>query len=103
MNLFNVPPGEGTKRFGRLDIMASNFLQSTRDHRFILKEWLDLNKVLTTERYQNGYGVDDVDFILDNALKVAKEVVAPTNDDGDNLHAVFENGRVRLVFLYNFH
>jgi hypothetical protein len=76
--------------------MASNFLQSTRDHRFILKEWLDLNKVLTTERYQNGYGVDDVDFILDNALKVAKEVVAPTNDDGDNLHAVFENGQVRV-------
>ena len=63
--------------------MASNFLQSTRDHRFILKEWLDLNKVLTTERYQNGYGVDDVDFILDNALKVAEKWL-PTNDDGDN-------------------
>ena len=69
--------------------MAANFIQSTRDHRFILKEWLDLNKVFETERFKNGYGIDDLDFILDNAIKVAREVVAPTNDDGDSLHAVF--------------
>ena len=76
--------------------MAANFIQSTRDHRFILKEWLDLNKVFETERFKNGYGIDDLDFILDNAIKVAREVVAPTNDDGDSLHAVFENGKVTV-------
>lgn len=80
----------------RLDSMATNFIQSTRDHRFILKEWLDLSKVFETERFKNSYGIDDVDFILDNALKVAKEVIAPTNDDGDQQHAVFENGKVTV-------
>ena len=76
--------------------MAANFIQSTRDHRFILKEWLDLSKVFETERFKNGYSVDDLDFILDNAIKVAREVIAPTNDDGDTLHAVFENGTVTV-------
>lgn len=76
--------------------MASNFLQSTRDHRFILKEWLDMSRVFGTERYQNSYGVDDLDMILDNALKVAREVVAPTNDDGDSIHAVYTQGSVQV-------
>ncbi len=76
--------------------MASNFLQSTRDHRFILKEWLDMNKVFECERFKDAYGMDDIEFILDNALKVAKEVIAPTNDDGDTQHAVFENGKVTV-------
>lgn len=76
--------------------MASNFIQSTREHRFILKEWLDLDKVFQTERFKDTYGIDDIDFILENALKVAKEIVAPTSDDGDQQHAVFENGKVTV-------
>lgn len=76
--------------------MASNFLQSTRDHRFILKEWLDMDKVFATDRFKDAYGLDDIDFILDNAFKVAKEVIAPTNDDGDTLHAVFADGKVTV-------
>ncbi|HEX3011607.1 MAG TPA: acyl-CoA dehydrogenase [Syntrophomonadaceae bacterium] len=76
--------------------MASNFLQSTRDHRFILKEWLDMSRVFDTERYKNSYGVDDLDMILDNALKVAREVVAPTNDEGDSIHATYNQGEVKV-------
>lgn len=49
--------------------MSSNFINSTRDHKFILKEWLDLSQVFATERFKDGYTVDDIDFILDNALK----------------------------------
>lgn len=74
--------------------MASNFIQSTRDHKFILKEWLDMSRVFESERYQNSYGVDDLDMILDNALKVAREVVAPTNDEGDSMHARYDRGNV---------
>lgn len=40
--------------------MPSNFMNSTRDHKFILKEWLDLNAVLTTERFKDGYTLDDM-------------------------------------------
>lgn len=74
--------------------MASNFMYSTRDHKFILKEWLDMSKIFATDRFKDGYTVDDIDSILENAYKVAKEVVAPTNDDGDTQHAVFKDGKV---------
>lgn len=80
--------------------MATNFIYSTRDHKFILKEWLDLSRVLETDRYKNSYSIDDIDPILDNALKVAREVLAPCNDDGDTLHAKFENGQVKVPPSY---
>ncbi|MGE5397145.1 MAG: acyl-CoA dehydrogenase [Chitinophagales bacterium] len=76
--------------------MASNFIFSSRDHKFILKEWLDVNQVFQTDRYKDSYTVDDIDAVLDNALKVAKEVIAPTNDEGDSLHACFDNGKVTV-------
>ncbi len=74
--------------------MASNFLYSTREQKFILKEWLDMSKVFEAGRFQGGYGVDDIDSILENAMKIAKEVIAPTSEDGDNLHAVYKDGKV---------
>ena len=76
--------------------MASNFLYSTRDQKFILKEWLDMSKVFEAGRFQGGYSVDDIDSILENAMKIAKEAVAPTNDDGDTIHAVYKNGKVTV-------
>lgn len=76
--------------------MTANFLYSSRDHKFILKEWLDMSRVFSTEHFQDTYSLDDVDAILDYAFKAAKEVVAPSNTDGDNLHARFENGRVSV-------
>lgn len=74
--------------------MSSTFINTTRDHKFILKEWLDMNTIFNTERFKDGYSVDDLDFILDNALKGAKEVVAPSNVDSDQIGAKYENGKV---------
>lgn len=74
--------------------MSSNFIGSTRDHKFILKEWLDLNKVFNTDRFKDSYSVDDIDFILDNAFKGAKEVIAPTCEDSDKIGAKFDKGKV---------
>ncbi len=74
--------------------MSSNFMNTTRDQKFILKEWLDMNKVFETERFKGGYSVDDLDFILDNALKGAKEMVAPGCADSDQIGLKFENGQV---------
>ncbi|CFX29202.1 Acyl-CoA dehydrogenase/oxidase C-terminal [Syntrophomonas zehnderi OL-4] len=72
--------------------MSANFINSTRDHKFILKEWLNLEQVLATPRFKGGYSVDDIDFILDNALKGAREVVAPTCEEADQIGSRFENG-----------
>ena len=74
--------------------MAANFVYSTREHKFILKEWLDMSRVFGKGRFEGGYSLDDVDSILENAMKIAKEVVAPTNEDGDKQHAVYKNGKV---------
>ncbi|MCL6478421.1 MAG: acyl-CoA dehydrogenase [Peptococcaceae bacterium] len=74
--------------------MASSFIYSNRDHKFILKEWLDMEKVFSFEAFKDIYGMEDVDMILDQGLKVAREIVAPTNIDGDRIGAKFENGKV---------
>ncbi|HZK43501.1 MAG TPA: acyl-CoA dehydrogenase [Syntrophomonadaceae bacterium] len=76
--------------------MASNFLYSTRDHKFILTEWLDMEKVLAFDFYKDYYAVEDIDMILEQALKVAKEVVAPTRDDGETIQATFADGKVTV-------
>jgi len=76
--------------------MASNFIYSSRDHKFIIKEWLDGEKILGLKRFKNLFSIDDVDGILDQALKVCKDIVAPTNDDGDIIKAVFKDGKVTV-------
>lgn len=77
--------------------MSSNFMNSSRDHKFILKEWLDLNAVFATERFKDGYTLEDIDFILDNALKGAKEVVGPTCEDADKIGSRYENGQAFMT------
>lgn len=53
-----------------------------------------MEKVLSFDFYKDYYSVDDIDMILEQALKVAKEVVAPTRDDNDAIGAIFEDGKV---------
>jgi alkylation response protein AidB-like acyl-CoA dehydrogenase len=77
--------------------MASNFIFSSRDHRFILKEWLDTGKVLSFDAFKDYYSLEDIDNILEQALKVAKEVVAPTRDDNENQPAQFRDGAVKVA------
>jgi alkylation response protein AidB-like acyl-CoA dehydrogenase len=76
--------------------MASKFLFSNRDHKFIIKEWLDGKKILELNRFKEFLSIDDVDGILDQSLKMSREVVAPTNDDGDTIGAVFKDGKVTV-------
>ncbi len=74
--------------------MSSTLENTTRDQKFILKEYLDLNKILETERFKDGYSIDDVDSILINGLKVAKEVIDPGCKDSDEIGCKFQEGKV---------
>ena len=76
--------------------MATNFLYSTRDHKFILKEWLDLEKILSAERYRDYYSVDDVEMILNEALRASRDMVAVSNDENDDPGCIYDNGKVRV-------
>lgn len=71
----------------------ADFIADNRDHKFICKEWLNLEPIFHTERYKD-WSVDDLDMLIDQMLKVAKEVVAPANKDGDTIHAQFKDGKV---------
>ena len=76
--------------------MASNYIYSSRDHKFILKEWLDMGKVFSFDAFKDYYSVDDIDNILDQALKVAREVTAPSRDDNEGIQAQFNEGKVTV-------
>lgn len=73
---------------------ATNFLYDLRDAKFILKEWLDLDKLLSNNAFKDYYSVDDVDAFLDVAFKLARDVVAPINEDCDVIGAQFVDGKV---------
>lgn len=74
--------------------MATNYLFNHRDHKFIFKEWLDMEKLFSLEAYRDYYSSEDIDTYLDLALKIAKEVLAPTNDEADTMHAQLKDGQV---------
>lgn len=70
------------------------FKYNIRDLKFILKEWLPTEEVLGCDRFKEYFGIDDVDPILTEAYKVAREVVSPINAEGDKNPVQFENGVV---------
>lgn len=76
--------------------MASNYLYNTRDHKFIFNEWLDMEPIMSSPRYSQYFGVEDIDTILDQALKVARDIVASAKDEGSEIGARFENGKVTV-------
>ncbi len=67
---------------------------NVRDLKFILKEWLPTEEVLACDRFKEYFGIDDVDPIMTEAYKVAREVVSPINAEGDKNPVTFENGIV---------
>jgi alkylation response protein AidB-like acyl-CoA dehydrogenase len=70
------------------------FKYNVRDLKFILKEWLPTEEVLACDRFKEYFGIEDVDPILTEAYKVAREVVSPINAEGDKNPVKFENGIV---------
>lgn len=69
------------------------YLDDVRDIRFNLFEWLPLDELLKTKRY-GGYERDDLSMIIDEALKMAKGELAPTNEEGDRVGAQFIDNKV---------
>jgi alkylation response protein AidB-like acyl-CoA dehydrogenase len=75
--------------------MASNFAYlNTRDFEFIAQEWLPTEQVFAYEDFADYYSKDDVRSILEPFRKMVKEVVEPTNEDGNSNPCTFANGKV---------
>lgn len=74
--------------------MAAKYSYNTRDMKFILKEWLPVEEVFNYDKYRDYYSKDDLDMLLDQMNKVARDVIAPTNDEGENNPPHIEDGKV---------
>jgi len=73
---------------------AGNFIFDTRDSRFILKEWLDLDKLLSYDAYKDYYTKEDADTFIDVVYKICRDVVGPANAECDEIGVKFVDGKV---------
>ncbi|MEM7483486.1 MAG: acyl-CoA dehydrogenase C-terminal domain-containing protein [Acidobacteriota bacterium] len=65
-----------------------------RDMKFVLHELLEVEKLAALPGYEEATA-DTIDAIIEEAGKVAEEVLFPLNQPGDREGCVFENGVVR--------
>ena len=66
-----------------------------RDIKFQLFEWLDTGKLLEYERF-GDWDLEQMDMIVDEALKIAQEQMASCNEDGDRIGAQWNDGVVTM-------
>jgi len=76
--------------------MGLNFFKrGNRDVQFVLKEHLEVHKLLEYDVY-NQFSMDDFDMILEQAMKIAHDELAPTFQDSDRDGCCFEDGKVKV-------
>jgi hypothetical protein len=46
-----------------------------------MKEWLDMDKLLSCDGYKDYYGADDIDAFLEVNAKISRDVICPANKD----------------------
>ena len=73
---------------------GNTFVYDRRDLQFVLKEWLDSDKLFSLPAYRDCYNRDDIDSILDTAYKICRNEIAPLNEDADKTGARFVDGKV---------
>jgi alkylation response protein AidB-like acyl-CoA dehydrogenase len=76
------------------------FQADMRDMKFQLFDWLPTAQLLGHERFAQ-WEPADVDMVLDEALKLAEEQLAPANAEGDKVGARFVDGQVHMPPAYH--
>jgi len=71
------------------------FRRDGRDSKFVLLEQLDVERLLSYAPYQD-FSADDFVMIIDEALKMGKEVLGPALQDGDRIGCTYEGGKVTI-------
>ena len=72
-----------------------SLLVDERDVRFVLFDQLKIGELTASEVFQE-HSEDIFQMVLTEAHKLAENVLAPTNSDGDTIGARFDDGRVVL-------
>ena len=73
----------------------ADFVADIRDLKFVLFEQLDMEKLLATERY-GAFTRQDVEMIIDQAYKMARDVLGPANVKADQEGCTFKDGKVTV-------
>jgi len=66
-----------------------------RDIKFQLFEWLPTAKLIEAEKFAD-WDLENIEMVLDEALKIAQGEVATCNEDGDRIGAQWADGKVTL-------
>ena len=66
-----------------------------RDIKFQLFEWLPTAKLIEAEKFAD-WDLENIEMVLDEALKIAQEQLAPCNEIGDRVGAKWADGEVTL-------
>ena len=66
-----------------------------RDVKFQLFEWLPTEKLLEAEKFAD-WDQENIEMVLDEALKIAQGEMATCNEDGDRIGAQWNDGKVTL-------
>ncbi|NLT19815.1 MAG: acyl-CoA dehydrogenase, partial [Syntrophomonadaceae bacterium] len=75
--------------------MSANFAYlNTRDFEFIIQEWLPTEIVFGYKEFVDYYSKDEVKSVLEPFRKMCKELVEPTNENGNAIGCTFANGKV---------
>ncbi|MDY7031780.1 MAG: acyl-CoA dehydrogenase [Thermodesulfobacteriota bacterium] len=72
-----------------------NTLVDERDVHFVLYEQLDVEKLCKTQKYKD-FTKQDFDMVIEEARKLAVNVLLPTNGPGDKEGCKYENGKVKV-------
>lgn len=76
--------------------MGNNYFnRDNRDLKFVLFEYLDIEKLLSYEAYQD-FSTEDFSMIIDEAFKVCREVLGPAMQDGDKEGCTYKDGEVKV-------
>lgn len=71
------------------------FNRDDRDLKFVLFEYLEIDKLLTYEAYKD-FSREDFSMIIDEALKVCRDVLGPCMQDGDREGCTYKEGEVKV-------
>jgi len=71
------------------------FNRDDRDLKFVLFEYLEIDKILSYEAYKD-FSTEDFSMIIDEALKVCRDVLGPCMQDGDREGCTYKEGEVKV-------
>ncbi len=65
------------------------------DLKFQLFDWLPAEDLLGAEKFAD-WDMENVEMVIDEAVRIAREELGPTNEDGDRIGSHWEDGRVTV-------